>query len=65
MFADDIAIENRRLRGRVVRLEEDIAILQERLAYADQQIAQLRARLPQAPRMTTPAALGAPSDARP
>jgi cell division septum initiation protein DivIVA len=51
---EDLATENRRLRGRVRRLEEDIAILQERLAYAHQQIAQLRSKLPEKPQMTAP-----------
>jgi hypothetical protein len=42
---DDLATENRRLRSCVHRLEEDLVVLQERLAYAQQQIEALRAEL--------------------
>jgi hypothetical protein len=42
----DLAAENRRLLAQVRRLEEDLADLKERLAYAQLQIRELRARVP-------------------
>jgi len=42
----DLAAENRRLLARVRRIEEDLAALQERYAYALREIQELRAKVP-------------------
>ena len=41
-MADDLAAENRRLLARVRRLEEDLAALQERYAYALREVQELK-----------------------
>ena len=60
---DDLAAENRHLRGIVKRLEEALTVLREQYACAQETIRELQATLPgNAPRVGTPGVNSVPAE---